>query len=314
VARRRLAAPEAFASGCLKKGKHMGTILVLGGTGMFGTALAECLRKTGTDYVLGVPTRQTLCEMQDQGHRAVLADFERPETLESALCGIEGLFLRTPLVPDIANWTVRAITAARRAGVRFIVRASGCGVEAEGSCGMTRLHGALDAAVRESGIPCCLVRSAPLMQDYATHYAPMIRDTGRIFLPMGMAATALVDARDVAEGLCRILATPEGFLGRSFMFTGPYALDNVEIAVILSEIVGRRIAYVPVDDATAEYAMVRAGMAHWTIDLQHGLNAAIRSGAATQVTPDLAAILERQPVDFRTFANAYRQAWEPAYA
>jgi hypothetical protein len=32
------------------------------------------------------------------------------------------------------------------------------------------------------------------------------------------------------------------------------------------------------------------------------------------VTPDLAAILERQSVDFRTFANAYRQAWEPAYA
>lgn len=291
-----------------------GQILVLGGTGTLGMSLVDQLAADGAKFIVGGRTRRMMRVLSERGHHAVLADYNRPETLASAMHGVSAVFLLTPMVRDMACWTARAVNAARDNGVRFILRASMYGADVNGFCGLARLHGALDAAVRDSGIDCAFIRPMPYMQNFALRYAPMIRETGKIFLPLGAAALPYVDARDVAAAAAGILTSPKKHTGKAYTLTGPEMLDGLAIARIMTEVSGRQIRYVPVDDTTAEYGMSRAGMPHWNIDILHGEFQALRSGVVHPVTGDLPDLIGRGRTDFKTFATQYREVWAPAYA
>ena len=64
-----------------------------------------------------------------------------------------------------------------------------------------------------------------------------------------------------------ILASPEKHLQKTYDLTGPEALNNEEIARIISRVIGKPITYVDIDEPTARQGLAQMGMPEWNIRL-----------------------------------------------
>ena len=97
-------------------------IAVVGATGQQGGAVVRALRASG-QFAVRALTRQPE-KHPDLGDEVVLADFNRPETLEAAFSGAHGAFLVTDSREAGAGESrqaLAAVDAAKAAGVRHVV-------------------------------------------------------------------------------------------------------------------------------------------------------------------------------------------------
>ena len=86
----------------------------------------------------------------------------------------------------------------------------------------------------DSGLAYTIVRPNSFMQNYINYFGGMIRDQQSIFLSQGQGRISLIDVRDIAAVDAEILASPETHRQKVYDLTGPEALNNEEIARILS--------------------------------------------------------------------------------
>ncbi len=93
----------------------------------------------------------------------------------------------------------------------------------------------------------------------ALNWAHAIRGQGKVFLPYGEGKVVMIHPRDVASVAARAL-TESGHENQAYPLTGAQALGAAELMAILSEAVGKPIAYVGVTDETASENMLKAGM------------------------------------------------------
>lgn len=130
-------------------------------------------------------------------------------------------------------------------------------------------------------------------------------------MPAGDGRSAFIDVGDVAAVAAKVLLDP-GHSERGFSLTGPAALSFYEIAEILSAVLGRPIRYHPpgilrfIRDRRAEG--VPLGMAL----VMTALYTVQRMGRAAEVTEDVARLLGRPPVDFRSYAQRTAHVWAQA--
>ena len=104
--------------------------------------------------------------------------------------------------------------------------------------------------------------------------------------------------------------TEDGHAGKAYTLTGSEALTNREIAQILSEELGREIAYINLQPAPLREALLSAGVPAWNADALLDLQRLYREGKAANVTRDVEQILGRKPIRFVQFVRDYRHAFE----
>ena len=97
-------------------------VLVTGATGTIGRDVAKRLSEKGVSVRAGV--RDQAKARKQFGADIALAplDFENEKTFSGALKGIEKVFLLPPLLPNQLEVTNAFVDAAKRAGVRHIVK------------------------------------------------------------------------------------------------------------------------------------------------------------------------------------------------
>ena len=106
-------------------------IAVLGATGKQGGAVVRALQANGQFKVRAL-TRNP-AKHPDLGDEVVLADFNRPETLEAAFAGAHGVFLVTnswEAHADEPKQALAAVNAAKEAGVQHFIWSTLPNVEA----------------------------------------------------------------------------------------------------------------------------------------------------------------------------------------
>src|SRR5207248_116286 len=79
-------------------------------------------------------------------------DFDRPETLDAALAGVERALLLTPPSPKTFEFQRDFIEASKRAGVRRVVKFSAFGADASAPEGFGKWPGQAEDYLRESGL------------------------------------------------------------------------------------------------------------------------------------------------------------------
>ena len=112
----------------------------------------------------------------------------------------------------------------------------------------------------------------------------------------------------MAEAAARTLTEP-GHERRAYTLTGGEAFGMAEVAVLLSRVLGRPVAYrnpgIP--------AFLRHNRAAgWPFALglvMTGVYTAARLGLAAEVTPDLARLLGRPPTALQSFIGDYEAVW-----
>lgn len=279
-------------------------IVVFGATGPVGRAVVAQL----TDHGIGVravsrdpvAARQRLPVDAD----VVRADLRDRRSVRQALAGAATALVLSPHHPDQHRLQSALIDAARDAGVTRLVKLSGldAAVRPESPSMVGRLHWSTEQHLRASGVPWAVVRPAPFMQNTLDWLDSAVR-RGRLVLPMGRARIAMVDAGDVAAVLAAALVDP-GHAGRSYVVTGPRALDLPEVADLLGRARGTRLRYLPGPFPVVAAAQRRQGVAPWLVEHQRAMAALLRAGHAAIPTDTVRAVTGRSARPFEEFAAA----------
>jgi uncharacterized protein YbjT (DUF2867 family) len=277
-------------------------ILVTGATGLNGKALLQLLSARGVATRALVRDPSKAVAIAALPHvEIVQGDMVRPDTLAPALRSVDRAMLISSSAPDMLEVQSNFIDAARKAGVRHVVKLSGIMPELDSAFRFARMHGEIEKRLEASGMTFTHLRAGEFMPAYFRQI-PMIVNRGAIFLPMEDARIASIDVGDIAE-IAALVLTGSGHEGKTYPLTGPEALTMAEVAAKLSVATGKTIRYVNVDPEAARQAQLAAGMPPYLVDALFELFAERRNGKEAKVWPEAATLLGRQPTSFAEFAG-----------
>ncbi|WP_018153135.1 NmrA family NAD(P)-binding protein [Leeia oryzae] len=280
------------------------TILITGASGTIGRELTTVLKARHVQLVIGSSSGKTVAGLETRR-----TDFSDPDGLIQAFQGIDTLFLLLPLQSNMLELARNAVTAAKAAGVRHIVRSSGAGADPSSPFAIAKVQGEIDQLVINSGIAYTLTRPNNFMQNYVNFYGGMLR-SGALYLAQGDGAISLIDARDIAAANAAILLDPASHAGKHYTLTGAQALTNTEVAAQVGAATGKSIQYVAVSDNAAESAMRDIGMDTWSIEIMTSLNQIITAGYAAAVSDDLSRLIQQPARSFQAFVSEHTAVWQ----
>ncbi len=241
-----------------------------------------------------------LSEM-DEGVEVAVGDFAMSEGFDAALDGIERLFLASFDRPEQIELQRNVLTAAKRSGVRHVVRMSTMGVHERRQLPIFRWHGLCEQQLEESGLAFTHLRPSWVMQNFQSFVVDDV-----IRLPAGEGRIGFVDARDVAAVAVEALTMP-GHEGMAYELTGPESLSHADVAVLLSAATGRSVVYQDISPKTYEQDKVSKGWPRTSIDSLLALFAEIRAGTNddSTLTDTVESVTGRAPFRFEEFARDY---------
>jgi uncharacterized protein YbjT (DUF2867 family) len=284
-------------------------ILVTGATGLNGGRLVRRLSAKGVPVRALVRTpakaeglsRLPLVEV-------VQGDMSRPESLAQALRGIDRALLVSSSDPTMLEVQCNFIDAAKKAGVRHVVKFSGIIPDIDSPFRFARMHGEIERRLEQSGLAYTHLRPGEFMHAYF-RLIPSIAAKGAFFLPMEAARIASIDIDDIAE-VASVVLTTAGHKGKIYPLTGPEALTMAEVAERLSAATGRTVRYINVAPEEARKAQLAAGVPPYLVDALAELFAERRKGKEARVFPTVETLLGRPATPFQSFASRYAEVFQ----
>jgi uncharacterized protein YbjT (DUF2867 family) len=275
-------------------------ILVTGGTGMNGTALLQRLSARG------VPALALVRNPQKAGAIAALpgievaaGDLSRPETLSVPLNGITSAFLTSTSDATMQEVQTNFIEAARKAGVKHVVKLSGIIADVRSPFRFARMHGEIEKRLEESGMAFTHLRAGEFMQSYFRQVPTIVQD-GALYLPMENARIASIDVGDIAEAAAAIL-TGSGHHGKVYRLTGSESLTMSDVAERLSRVTGRPVKYVNVPPEAFKKTLLATGAPAYRADALGELFTERRKGMEATVHPTLRSVFKIEPTTLEQF-------------
>ncbi|MDR3409675.1 MAG: NmrA family NAD(P)-binding protein [Formivibrio sp.] len=270
-------------------------VLVLGATGKTGSRVAQKLAGRG------IAVRKAARNGAD-----IHFDWSDPTTFESALHGITGVYLVSPVMRvDFANVVSRFLDEAERAGIQNVTFLSAYGMEhAPAEVALRAVE--LDLAARMS-LSHTVIRPAWFMQNFSETFLKPVND--EIVVPCGTGAEAFVSAEDIASVAVATLIDPARHAGRAYAPTGPAALTFEEAASFISTAVGRKITYRDIDRNEWINAMTLAGVPAEYSEVLRTLTGTVASGLGSRPNDDVLEATGAAPTRFTEFAAMAAPAW-----
>ena len=283
-------------------------ILVTGATGSNGTELLKLLSARG------VPARAMVRSTDKAGRVAelpgveiVARDFDDDESLDRVLHGIERAFLLTNSTDRAEAQQMSFVAAAKRGGVRHIVKLSQFAADEASPVRFLRYHAAVERAIRETGLDYTFLRPNLFMQGLLG-FAPTIKAEGRFYAALGDAKVSIVDVRDNAAAAAAVL-TGKGHIGKIYTLTGPEALSHSEMAAKLSNALGRTVTFVDVPPKAMREALSHSPMPAWQADGLVEDYAHYHRGEAVMVASGVQDATGAAPRPFDAFARDFAAAF-----
>lgn len=255
-------APFSGAFAADKGQKSSGDKIVISGAsgGLAGETLDALIgRGVRLDSLILVSrTPDKLSTYASNGADVRPGDFTKPDTLERAFAGGKKLLLISTSGGDRVAQHTAAIDAARRAGIRHIVYTSFINATVDNPAFVAREHRLTEAALVKSGVPYTILRNQLYMDGLVGEAAQAIA-SGDMYTNSGRGKWAPVARRDCAEVAAAVLTTP-GHDGQTFDITGPDLLNRQDFAKLITEVTGKRVRVIEMDDANYVQRLVRDGM------------------------------------------------------
>lgn len=277
-------------------------ILVTGANGLNGTELLKRLSAKGVASRALVRNRAKASAIAALPHvELVEGDMLKPETLAPALRGVDKAMLISTSAEDMLEVQCSFIDAAKKAGVKHVVKLSGIIPGESSPFRFARMHFEIEKRLEASGLAFTHLRAGEFMQAYFRN-VPSMTSKGALFLAMEQARIASIDVLDVME-VAELALTRPGHEGKTYPLTGPEALTMAEVADRLSKAIGKDIKYVPVTPEAARKARIDAGVPAVRADALDELFAERRKGNEGIVYDTAQKLLGRAPTSFEAFAK-----------
>jgi uncharacterized protein YbjT (DUF2867 family) len=279
----------------------MAKILLTGASGQVSSATIAALKGTG-HQVIGLVRDPAKGERL--GIEVRVGDLNRPRTLEGAFDGIDTAFLLTAPTDAAPYHMSNALWAAKRAGVKHVVRMSAIGA-APGAPNLNgRLHALSDRELQASGLGFTILQPHFFWQNLLFS-APTIAQEGAMYWALGEAALPGIDVDDVAAVTARILADPGPHTGKTYTLTGGEAITMRQAATAIGDAIGKRVRYVPITLETMIEGLSKIGVGDYVEVAYRDYMALYAQGWQSQVTDTVKRILGRPPRSIADFARRH---------
>lgn len=279
-------------------------ILVTGATGTNGVEIVKLLSRSGVRCRALVRNPEKISTLSDlPGVEVVQGDLSRPESLPPALDGVDRALLYSSIAPDLAELQGNFVRAAKKAGVRHIVKFSGIDADPHCEWRFLRWHGIAEQDLEESGLAFTHLQPNQFMQVYL-RFQVTIASQGKFYAASKDSRVSPVDVRDIAAVAVAAL-TGTGHEGKKYVITGPEALTYFDVADKLSAAICKKVSYVDVPLEAAKQAILDTGAPAWFAEGQAEQFRFRWQGNQSRVTSTIADVAGKKPTSFEDFAREY---------
>lgn len=279
----------------------MTVVAVTGAGGRLGRQVARQLRERadGVDVVLTTRRPEALADLAGDGAQVRRADFDDPQSLQTALAGVDRLLV---ISTDVLGERVRqhraAFGAAVRAGVQHVVYTSMLHPTLDHpSAPLSRDHRASEEALRDDGRRWTILRYGFFTEALVGTCEGAIA-SGRLVSNAGDGRAAWVAVADCADAAVSVLLDG-GRHGETIDIAGAEAVSYGDVAQLATELGGRAVELVDVDDATYRDGLLQRGVGEADADEYTSFGRAIREGFATGESGPLVALTGHRPRSVR---------------
>jgi NAD(P)H dehydrogenase (quinone) len=226
-------------------------IAITGATGQLGRLVVNALKtEVPSDQIVALV--RTPSKAADLGVTVREADYDRSETLDQAVQGIDILLLiSSSEVGKRVAQHQNVIEAAKKAGVKRIVYTSLLHADTS-PLSLAAEHLATEAALKASGVPFTILRNGWYTENY-TASIPGALAGGAFIGSVSNGKISSAARADYAEAAVAVLTT-EGHEGKTYELAGDEAYTLADLAAEISHQTGKTIPYKDLPEV--EYASV----------------------------------------------------------
>lgn len=273
-------------------------ILLTGVTGKIGGETARQLLDKGVPLRALVRDEAKAAHLKAAGVELVVGDIADAKIVSKALTGVDKAFLLLPNGEHQEAHEKQFTDLARAAGIKHLVKLSSMEAVAAAKTPIPRAHWAVEEYIRASGLAWTMVKPNFFMQNLLGS-ARTIKEQGKFFLPMGAGTTGMADARDIGA-VCAEVLTGAGHAGKSYEITGPEVLTFLEVADRFTEVLGKKVEYVPMPMAQFRERMTNI-LKPWHLNAVCELFQEIADIGLDHTTDTFRKLIGRDPISLRQF-------------
>lgn len=216
-------------------------ILVTGAAGKTGQAVTRALVSAGASVRALVHKEEYQDSVESAGVSEIyLGDLLNLDDLQQIMEGVEAVYHICPNVhPGEVDIGAGVIQAAKEAGVNHFVYHSVLHPQIE-AMPHHWLKLRVEEHLLESGLPFTILQPTAYMQNIASHIPKILEGSVyRVPYPIE-TGTCLVDLEDLAQAAAIVLTEP-GHTGAIYELVGTGSITQAQVAVVLSEVLGKDI-------------------------------------------------------------------------
>ena len=235
-------------------------IAITGASGQLGRLVIDSLLTSvpASELVALVRNPASVSDLKDKGINVRQADYTQPDTLITALQGVDKLLLISS--SEVGQRLVQhqnVIEAAKETGVSLLAYTSILHADTS-PLGLADEHRATEAALADSGIPHVVLRNGWYSENYIAS-VPAALELGALYGCAGAGKISSASRADYASAAAAVL-TQDGQAGTIYELAGDSAYTLAELAAEISVQTGKDIGYVDLPETDFADALLKAGL------------------------------------------------------